>query len=136
MHSVNLMHLLDCTWLRRAVALVSAAGIAMVSAPPAAAMYVDPNPGPVPDYCPPGYACIWDVGIVVGNPPPEHRYYRYGTSNFVNEYGEHTVWNHQTGGARVQLCLGYNGTNCTVTIPAGSAFHGSLTPFNSIKLLP
>ncbi|MEV6997874.1 hypothetical protein AB0N62_09290 [Streptomyces sp. NPDC093982] len=108
----------------------------MVGASPAAAMWIDDNPGPTVDNCSPGHVCVYDTLIPVGNPVPEHRYYYYGTYNFVNEYDDHTVWNNQTGGARALLCLGYNGTNCTVTIPAGKAFHGSLTPYNSIKLVP
>lgn len=122
-----------------AVALLAS----FLAASPASAMYIDDSPtGEVGEIgsglgnCLPGYACIWESLIVVGEPDVEHRYYYYGAYNFVGEYGNHTVWNNQTGGARVLLCLGYNGTNCTVTIPAGKAAHGSLTPFNSIVLAP
>ncbi len=104
-------------------------------------MYIDENPGYGPigsglqfADCPWGYACVWEGLHVIGNPPTEHRYYHYGAYSFVAEYGDHVVWNHQTGGAKVMLCLGYNGTNCLVVLRAGQAFHGSLTPFNSIKL--
>jgi hypothetical protein len=86
--------------------------------------------------CPRGHACVWEGQIVVGDPRPQHRYYTYGTYNFVNEYGDHVAWNNQTDGARVQLCLGYNGTTCRVTIAAAHATHGNLTPYNSIRLLP
>jgi hypothetical protein len=117
---------------------IAAALAASVPASPAGAMYVDPSTGEIGSgiTCPSGYACIYEGLSVVGDPIPEHRYYNYGSYNFVNEFGDHTIYNHQTGGARVLLCLGYNGTNCTVTIPAGYAAHGSLTPFNSIKLVP
>jgi len=101
-------------------------------------MYIDDGPGEIGSglKCLPGYACIWEGLIVVGSPIPEHRYDNYGSYNFVNEYGNHVVYNKQTGGARVLLCLGCNGTNCTVTIHPGHAAHGSLTPYNSIKLVP
>lgn len=118
-------------------------GVVLGQPASASAMYIDdgPNLGPIGSgllyqQCPTGYACVWEGEVAIGNPPPEHRYYNYGSYRFTNEYGWHTIWNHQTGGAKVQLCLGTNGTNCTVTIPAGKFFHGSLTPFNSIKLIP
>ena len=125
----------------RRVAVAAALAIALFAsfapASPAGAMYIDPNPGPgAPSKCPPGYACVYEGLIIVGNPTPEHKYYYYGSYNFVNEYGNHVVRNNQTGGARVLLCLGYNGTNCTVNLPPGHSAHGSLTPFNSIKLIP
>lgn len=118
-----------------AVAVGAALAASLLTASPAAAMWIDDNPGPAVDSCPPGNVCVYDALIPVGM-TPEHRYYYYGSYNFVNETNDHTVWNNQTGGARALLCLGYNGTNCTVTIPAGQAFHGSLTPYNSIKLVP
>jgi hypothetical protein len=128
----------------RRVAVATAIAVALLTsltASPAGAMYIDDSPGGPGEIgsgmrCAPGYACIWEGLIVVGDPIPEHRYYNYGSYNFVDEYDDHVVYNHQTGGARVLLCLGYNGTSCTVSIPAGHAAHGSLTPFNSIKLVP
>lgn len=125
----------------RRIAMSAAIAVGVVTAAtanPAGAMYIDPSTGEAGSglTCQPGYACIWEGLTLSGNPIPEHEYYYYGSYNFVNEYGDHVVYNHQTGGARVLLCLGYNGTSCILSIPAGLVAHGSLTPYNSIKLVP
>lgn len=101
-------------------------------------MYIDPDfPGEIGSgipNCSKGYVCLWQGRDTSGL--PEHFYYHYGSYNFVNEFGDHSILNYQTGGARALLCLGYNGTNCDFTIGAGRMARGSLTQYNSIKLVP
>lgn len=106
----------------------AAAGIAATSTSPAEAAATTWG-------CPSGYVCLyteegwWDDR-------PEHKYYKYGSHNFSNEYGYHYVFNNQTGGAKAVLNKGYNGTKPSFTLGAGSVSHVNMTPMNSITLKP
>lgn len=86
------------------------------------------------DSCPSGYACVYSSWGEFLDDTPEHRYYYYGTYQFSNEYGDHWIWNNQTGGAMVHLCRNYNGTNCDVHLSQFQYKRVNLTPYNSIKL--
>jgi hypothetical protein len=87
------------------------------------------------DGCPYGAVCIYGQGVEpIDNPHPTNVYYSYGAHNLSNQFGNHWVYNNQYGGASVSLCKGYNGTNCTSTIPEGYAVYADLTPINSITL--
>ncbi|HEU5158027.1 MAG TPA: hypothetical protein VFU43_13610 [Streptosporangiaceae bacterium] len=79
--------------------------------------------------CPSGYVClIASDGTIV------NRYYYYGTYNLSGKHGYWIVDNNQTGGAHVDLCYNYGGTNCFAGPPAGYYAWYNLTPINSIKL--
>lgn len=84
--------------------------------------------------CPSGAVCIYPRDQIYWlDPYPEAVYWSYGYHNLSNEYGDHWVVNNQTGGATVDLCDGYNGTNC---VQHQNFFAGDydLTPINSIVL--
>ncbi|GAA4489942.1 hypothetical protein GCM10023191_021490 [Actinoallomurus oryzae] len=82
--------------------------------------------------CPSGYVCIYEYDYTFVS-----KYYTYGSHNLSYMYGLHRIKNSQTGGAKVTLCYGYNGTDCTgPTIPAGKMYEENLTPINSIYLYP
>ncbi|MFD8086389.1 hypothetical protein ACFV4F_32365 [Kitasatospora sp. NPDC059722] len=83
--------------------------------------------------CADGYVCIYSEGI--DSTTVTNRYYNYGTYNLSNQYNNHWVFNHQTGGAHVALCYGYNGTNCLPATGPGWQFV-NLTPINSIVVSP
>jgi hypothetical protein len=53
-----------------------------------------------------------------------------------NRFGYHVVLNNQYGGAgaTAQLCTGYGGVNCVVTIQMNYNANYNLTPINSIVL--
>lgn len=107
--------------------LALAAGLTAGTAP-AQAMYVDPWP------CDWGYVCIWDAYNSAGYPVIGSRYYYYGTYNLSNQYGLTRVDDFQTGGARLLLCRGYNGRDCTTFTKYVDWV--DLTPINSIVLAP
>lgn len=79
--------------------------------------------------CPSGYVCLIASDGTIAN-----KYYRYGTYNLAGKYGDWIVDNNQTGGAHVDLCYNYGGSNCFEGPPAGSWDWYNLTPINSIKL--
>lgn len=113
-------------------------GLTLATAPSASAMWIEPGCAQAPDGN--AYMQIYVVDdpsapIKIGRWTNQHRWYNYGSYNLTNEYGERRVVNCQWGGARVQLCYGYGGTNCAITIPAGHVWEGSITPINSVKLL-
>ncbi|MFJ9630164.1 hypothetical protein ACIQPR_06925 [Streptomyces sp. NPDC091280] len=94
-----------------------------------------PADGPSWDGCPSGAVCIYGEGVVpANNPHPTDVYYSYGAHNLSNQTGQHWILNHQTGGASVSLCNGYNGTNCTETIAQDNGLLRNFTPINSIVL--
>jgi hypothetical protein len=85
--------------------------------------------------CDEGYACIypnasWNNGVI------EHGYYTYGVHQLYNEYNVHRVFNNQTGGATIRLCVNRDGTNCTSKILPWNFTDINLTPYNSIRLDP
>ena len=96
--------------------------------------------------CRSGWACLYtDRTDVLSASHPHTDYFFYGFDNFSNVTGMHWLFNNQTGGARVYLCLGFNGTNCppfTVNgvshpyVQAGFVLNYNMTPINSIRLCP
>ncbi|MEO5876005.1 MAG: hypothetical protein ABIQ26_13490 [Streptosporangiaceae bacterium] len=85
--------------------------------------------------CPSGAVCIYPgAGWNGGN--PSHRFYSYGPHNLSNVYGQHRIFNNQTGGATMRTCTGYDGVGCEGYLHAGVHFDRDLTPINSITLQP
>lgn len=90
--------------------------------------------------CPDGAVCIYPQNQDNSTSNPEAVFWSYGYHNLSNEYGLHEIANNQTGGASLDLCYGYNGTNCTV--PNGHIAAGAIgvnfdfTPINSVRLNP
>ena len=118
--------------MRKAAVLVSAAGLllagAVVIAGPAEAAAAA-----TPQNCASGYVCIYKTNGL--GTPLKPTYFTYKAYNFTNMTGNYLVYNHQTGGAGVQLYSGYNGTGSILdNVPAGTYHTFNLTPVNSIKL--
>jgi uncharacterized membrane protein len=82
--------------------------------------------------CPSGYVCIYPGNDDSGSPD---KYYRYGSYNLTNMFGNHLVVNNQTGNAGLRLCTSYGGQQCGDRLGPGS-YHPNLTPINSIMLEP
>ncbi|MEU7086912.1 hypothetical protein [Streptomyces achromogenes] len=59
-----------------------------------------------------------------------------GVHKLYNEYGQHRIFNNQTGSATSQLCINSDGTNCTGKTHPYAYFDYDLTPYNSIRLNP
>lgn len=117
-------------WMRRTAAALAITAAALVTPGVAHAQATDDYQG-----CPSGYVCIypnasWNNGV------PEHRYYNYQAYDLTNEFGVHRIFNNQTGGATVQTCMGYGGSNCGDKMPPWTYRDEDLTPINSILLQP
>lgn len=87
--------------------------------------------------CPGGAVCIYAEGAVPNdNSRPTNIYYSYGAHNLSNQFGYHYVLNNQYGSASAtaQLCTGYNGVNCVVTLGLNELGNYNLTPINSVVL--
>ncbi|MCF6471935.1 hypothetical protein FAF44_26605 [Nonomuraea sp. MG754425] len=82
--------------------------------------------------CPSGYVCIYPDQGSGGNPAT---YYRYGSYNLSNVFGNRLVVNNQTGGAGLRLCTSYGGQNCGARLGPGQ-YVRNLSPINSILLEP
>ncbi|MEV0616416.1 hypothetical protein AB0I81_24080 [Nonomuraea sp. NPDC050404] len=82
--------------------------------------------------CPSGRVCIYPDRTDNGNPDT---YYRYGSYNLSNVFGERLVVNNQTGGAGVRMCRSYGGQNCEGRLGPGR-YIINLSPINSILLEP
>jgi hypothetical protein len=82
--------------------------------------------------CPSGYVCIYPDTSANGVPA---KYYRYGSYNLSNVFGNRLVVNNQTGGAGLRLCSAYGGQNCGVRLGPGN-YVVNLSPINSILLEP
>lgn len=85
--------------------------------------------------CPYGYVCIYprDAGWNGGH--PSLKYYTYGAHNLSGQYGNHYVFNNQSGGASVTLDKGYNGASPVFDLNAYSVTNYNLTPINSVTLI-
>jgi hypothetical protein len=87
--------------------------------------------------CPDGWVCLYPQDTYYWNSNPEQMWYTYGYHNLSNVYGTHYIFNNQTGNASIDLCYGYNGTNCTVPnghIGAQLIGGFDFTPINSVVL--
>ncbi|GAB78500.1 hypothetical protein SAMN05421595_2771 [Austwickia chelonae] len=86
---------------------------------------------PLLEKCPSGHACLIDPS---GN---YNNFYKYGSYNLTDVHGDWIFCNNQTGGARVNLHFGLNGTGGVAkTIPAGECHMYGMTPVNSFTLAP
>ncbi|GGO05849.1 hypothetical protein GCM10010116_11480 [Microbispora rosea subsp. aerata] len=103
---------------------------AALSAAPAAADTEQRQARAVP--CPIGHVCIYPDATPNGQPDT---YYRYGSYNLSNVFGDRLVVNNQTGGAGLRLCTAYGGQNCGERLAPGS-YVRNLSPINSILLEP
>lgn len=86
--------------------------------------------------CPSGWACIYPQDAGWNGDRPSLKYYNYGTYQLSNQFGNHYVYNNQTGGAPIWLCTDWNGNTCPWYVAAGSYAVVNLTPINSVKLVP
>ncbi|MFB8181106.1 hypothetical protein ACFC8N_34820 [Streptomyces sp. NPDC055966] len=86
--------------------------------------------------CPGGAVCIYPEGADIHTSSPAHIFYSYGAHNLSNQFGNHYVLNNQYGSANAtaQLCNGYNGVDCVVTVGLNEFGVFNLTPINSIVL--
>ena len=82
--------------------------------------------------CPSGNVCIYPDRTENGSPAT---YYRYGSHNLSNVFGDRLIVNNQTGGAGFRLCTAYGGQNCGVRLGPGK-YVANLSPINSILLEP
>jgi hypothetical protein len=85
--------------------------------------------------CKVGYACMyqsqadWEAG------KPSHRWYTYGAHNLSNQVGTKIVFNNQHSGAKIRMCFGYNGADCTGDIVHSWSYKAiDITPVNSVRL--
>ena len=88
--------------------------------------------------CASGYFCIYASDATWNSGQPSYAFYYYGAHNIYNQYGNHWVYNHQTGGAQVIFCAGADGTGSAIDgIDTPDYSHlWDLTPVNSIVLDP
>ncbi|GAB77738.1 hypothetical protein SAMN05421595_0242 [Austwickia chelonae] len=87
---------------------------------------------PMHSDCPSGHACLKENfrGIV-------NHYYKYGTYNLTDVTGHWHFCNNQTGGAKLTLYFGYNGTGgVAASVPAGECIFRDMNPVNSFSLQP
>jgi hypothetical protein len=86
--------------------------------------------------CPGGAVCIYPQNADIHTSSPTNIYYSYGAHDLNNQFGNHYVLNNQYGSANAtaQLCLGYGGVNCTITIGLNEFGNYNLTPINSVVL--
>ena len=82
--------------------------------------------------CPSGNVCVYPDTTENGSPMT---YYRYGSYNFSNVFGNRLIINNQTGGAGFRLCTAYGGQNCGARKGPGRYIE-NLSPINSILVEP
>lgn len=86
--------------------------------------------------CPEGYACIYPQDAGWNGDHPSQMWYYYGTYQLSNQFGNHYIYNNQTGGAPFWLCTDWNGNTCPLYVAAGTSAQTDFTPINSVKLTP
>jgi hypothetical protein len=114
-----------------------AAALAMATAAVAAIGTGSAQANDQPVYgCPGGAVCIYPEATAYWKSTPTDIFYSYGAHNLHNQFGNHFVMNNQYGSANAtaQLCKGYNGVDCEVTIKLNEYVYYGLTPINSIVL--
>ncbi|MBB1261934.1 hypothetical protein [Streptomyces alkaliterrae] len=113
---------------RVTVTLAVATGVVLATGTPAAQAATVKG-------CASGYVCMYQSHEDYQNGKPSHRWYTYGAHNLSNQFGRKYIANNQYGGAKVQLCNGYNGTNCSrsIILPDTHVYI-DITPINSVKL--
>lgn len=87
--------------------------------------------------CQPPYACLYESTAGAYPSGPHWDYFRFGSYNVQNVYGYHWIVNNQVGGAKVYLCIDFDGNLCSPQyVAAGSARRANFTLVNSIRLTP
>ena len=114
-----------------AVSLVALGGIS-------AAAQADATPDRIPapgggSGCPLGAVCVYPDDSWNGG-DPTYVFWSYGAHRIYDQYGEHRVFNNQTGLAYAELCTGSDGENCDNLIGPGEYTDINLTEVNSINL--
>ncbi|WP_147917256.1 hypothetical protein [Ruania zhangjianzhongii] len=100
-----------------------------------AAQAVPDRPPPPDTGCPSGAVCVYP-GTGWNGGDPTYVFWSYDAHRIYNQYGDHRVFNNQTGGAHAVLSPDSDGSSWTVTIPAGTWTDENLTPINSVSLFP
>jgi hypothetical protein len=108
------------------VAVVLSAGTA------GAATAATPHQPALRGGCPSGNVCVYSGTSESGS---STNYYRYGSYNFSDMFGDHLIVNNQTGGAGFRLCTAYGGQNCGARKGPGRYIE-NLSPINSILVEP
>ncbi|MFF5970063.1 hypothetical protein ACFY7C_00905 [Streptomyces sp. NPDC012769] len=117
--------------MRRATALLaSAVAVVAFSAMEAQATVAETSHG-----CPSGAFCIYPENAGWNDDRPSHIFWS-GPYNLHNQVGKHIVFNNQTDGWVVDLCVGYNGTDCRWYMLDGAVSNLDLTMINSVVLRP
>lgn len=119
-------------FLKAATALVFAAGVLATTAGTSGAQAA----GSTVEGCNYGYVCIYPENAGWNGGHPSLTYYTYGAHNLSSQYGNHIVYNNQSGGATMRTCTGSNGTGCQGYLTANTYMVKDLTPINSITLEP
>jgi hypothetical protein len=118
---------LTCTLVVAAASMVmSATTISPAAAATAAETYG----------CPSGAVCLYsgDTTEMIRQGPVA--IWWDGVNNLSNVYGHRAIYNHQYGGWTVQLCHGYNGTDCRLGnwVDEGLFGFADFGPINSVWL--
>ena len=113
-----------------AVSLLTVGGIS-------AAGHAEVTPEQVPapsdgSGCPLGTVCLYPDASWNGD--PTYVFWGSGVHRISGQYGEHRVFNNQTGLAYVELCTGADGENCDNLIGPGEYTDINLTEVNSINI--
>ncbi|MEU2062450.1 hypothetical protein [Streptomyces sp. NPDC013455] len=85
--------------------------------------------------CPSGAFCIYPQNAGWNNDRPSYVYWS-GVYNLDNQIGNHTVFNNQTDGWVVDLCIGSDGNDCRWYMIEGAYSTLDLTSINSVVLRP
>lgn len=86
--------------------------------------------------CPYTAVCIYPQNAGWNGGHPSLFYYSFGAHNLSNQFGNHVIFNNQSGGATMRTCTGSNGTGCQGYLGAYQYMTKNLTPINSITLEP
>lgn len=108
-----------------AVAIGLAGGTLLTTADPAAA---NTKWG-----CPDGYVCMYTSGGLQ-NHSPDLVFYTYGVHQFYGQYGKRFVVNNQTGGAKMSVNAGWDGSGASKKVKPGKVWKGKIDKKNSVTL--
>ena len=82
--------------------------------------------------CPSGAVCIYPDDSWNGD--PTYVFWSYDTHLIYNQYGEHRVFNNQTGNAWASLSRTSDGNTPVSYVAPGSWTDTNLTPINAVSL--
>lgn len=117
---------------KAATALVFAAAVAATTAGADGAQAA----GSTVEGCAYGDVCIYPENAGWNGGHPSQSYTKYGAHNLTDQFGNHLIYNNQSGGATMRTCTGYDGTGCQGYLKANTYMVKDLTPINSITLEP